>query len=306
MADIVLVHGIAQEQRSAADLESEWLPSLAGGLENAGHPALADRVRRGDFAVRMAFYGNAFLTPDQQGLEPAPLTPAEEVIAEEVALDLLRNAANSPNRRDADEARRELAAITAGPEDAQGLVRTHAVRAIPALDRIPGLSRGSLAIASLVKRTLTQVTRYLNDPAIRSYAIGKVHDLMTPNTLVVIGHSLGSVVAYEAVRAQRANYSLPMLLTLGSPLGLSAVTRRLRPQPPGFPGAARHWVNIAAPDDVVAAQRNLKMVFDHNRPTEAIFEDTWTVDNGSRPHSINFYLTKRSSGQAVADGLYSM
>jgi len=46
VAHIVLVHGIAQELRSAADLEAEWLPSLAGGLENAGHCALADRLHR--------------------------------------------------------------------------------------------------------------------------------------------------------------------------------------------------------------------------------------------------------------------
>ena len=49
MATIVLVHGIAQEQRSAAELETEWLPSLAGGLENAGHTPLADRLRDGAF-----------------------------------------------------------------------------------------------------------------------------------------------------------------------------------------------------------------------------------------------------------------
>jgi hypothetical protein len=74
MAQIVLVHGIAQEQRSAADLEAEWLPSLMGGLENAGHTRLADRFRTNDFTVKMAFYGNQFLAPDHQGLEPIPFS----------------------------------------------------------------------------------------------------------------------------------------------------------------------------------------------------------------------------------------
>lgn len=109
MATIVLVHGIAQEQRSAADLEDEWLPSLAGGLENAGHTLLADRLRNGGFTVRMAFYGNIFLTPDHQGLEPELLTAGEQSIAEQLALDLLRSAAHSSNQKDAGEARRELA-----------------------------------------------------------------------------------------------------------------------------------------------------------------------------------------------------
>jgi hypothetical protein len=38
----VLVHGIAQEQRSADELEAKWLPALAGGLRIAGYPDLAD------------------------------------------------------------------------------------------------------------------------------------------------------------------------------------------------------------------------------------------------------------------------
>ena len=144
MATIVLVHGIAQEQRSAAELETEWLPSLAGGLENAGHTPLADRLRDGAFTVRMAFYGNKFLSPDHQGLEPDPLTADEQSIAEQLALDLLRSAADSSNPKDAGEARRELAALTADPHDAQGIVKATAVRAAATLDRIPWFGRGTL------------------------------------------------------------------------------------------------------------------------------------------------------------------
>ena len=203
MATIVLVHGIAQEQRSAAELETEWLPSLAGGLENAGHTPLADRLRDGAFTVRMAFYGNKFLTPDHQGLEPDPLTADERSIAEQLALDLLRSAADSSNPKDAGEARRELAALTADPHDAQGIVKATAVRAAATLDRIPWFGRGTLNAASVVNRTLAQVTRYLDDPAIHDYAIAQVNQHLTTETRVVIGHSLGSVVAYDTLRTRR-------------------------------------------------------------------------------------------------------
>jgi hypothetical protein len=53
----------------------------------------------------------------------------------------------------------------------------------------------------------------------------------------------------------------------------------------------------------VAARRELHAVFDRDRPHDAVFEDTWNVDNGSKPHQINFYLTKKSCGTAVADAL---
>src|SRR5437762_336624 len=46
MAAIVLVHGIAQEQRSADSLEKDWIPDLAGGIRKAGFSDLADRLGR--------------------------------------------------------------------------------------------------------------------------------------------------------------------------------------------------------------------------------------------------------------------
>ncbi|WP_327097173.1 GPI inositol-deacylase [Nocardia vinacea] len=303
MAQIVLVHGIAQEQLSAAALEAEWLPSLAGGLENAGHNAMADRLRSGEFTVRMAYYGNRFHTPDHQGLEPEELTADEQVIAHEFALDLLENATYSPNRKDAEEARHELAKLERGPQDAQGKVKAAAVRAVGALDKVPWFGRGTLAATSAINRTLAQVTRYLDDPAIHDYAIGQVDKFLGPETRVVIGHSLGSVVAYDALRARSSEHPVPLLLTLGSPLGFSAISRRLQPPPPGFPSVVRRWVNIAAPDDIVAARSDLHTVFDQGRPNGAVFEDTWKVDNGSKPHQIKFYLNKESCGKAVAESL---
>jgi hypothetical protein len=75
MAEIVLVHGIDQQQKSADKLESEWLPALAGGVRVAGFPGIADRIWRdaakpGAIETRMAFYGYLFLVPGQQGDDP--------------------------------------------------------------------------------------------------------------------------------------------------------------------------------------------------------------------------------------------
>lgn len=308
MAHIVLVHGIAQEQRSAADLETEWLPSLAGGLENAGHTMLADRLRReaaqrpDAVTIRMAFYGNQFLTPDHQGLTPDQLTPADQLIAEELAVDLLRNAVHSAHPKDAGEASRVVAALGRDPDDAQGRISRTGVRAVAALDRIPWFTRGGLAGLALANRTLAQVARYLADPSIRAHAISQVSRHLDPSTRAVIGHSLGSVVAYETLRTRPVTPPLPLLITLGSPLGLSAINRRLQ-QPPAYPATLTRWVNLAAPDDIVAARPDLLPVFDRHRPSHAHFDPTWKVDNGSEPHRAGFYLTKRSCGQALAEAL---
>jgi hypothetical protein len=303
MVKIVLVHGIAQEQLSADDLEKEWLPSLTGGVRNAGHAALADQlwpIREPAIrTVRMAFYGSCYLAQDQQGCDGGQFTVQQFAVADAITLEWLTNALESTRPRDAGAAGLELQALRHDPADVQG-IGAIAGRIIAALDRIPWITQAGLARLSRVNKALAQVVRYLTEPDIRTFAIAQVHQHLGPDTQVVIGHSLGSVVAYEAIQTHA--YRLPTLITLGSPLGLSAINRRLQ-RPPGFPPNLARWVNLADRDDIVAARPHLARMFDVGRPNNARFDSTYTVDNGAKPHRANFYLTKSVVGHAVAEAL---
>jgi hypothetical protein len=98
MADIVLVHGIDQQQRSADSLEQVWIPDLAGGIRTAGFPQLADKVvaaksHTSSLDIRMAFYGHLFLRSNQQGSEASDLTPDGQVFAELLASESLARGA---------------------------------------------------------------------------------------------------------------------------------------------------------------------------------------------------------------------
>jgi pimeloyl-ACP methyl ester carboxylesterase len=243
VAQIVLVHGIAQEQRSADELEAEWLPALAGGLRIAGYPDLADRLWRGrpvegGIEARMAFYGSIFLQPGRMGLDPGELTPEQQALAEQLAHDWLERAASDasdPHQRH--EAGVELARLDDTPAEIQG-TRAAVRSATAGLARVRWFAPFGRALAErFVKRALAQVTRYFTDEQVRSHTLGQVARLVGPDTRVLVGHSLGSVVAYEA--AHRLAQPLPLLVTIGSPLGLRTIVyERLRPQPPGFP---RGW-----------------------------------------------------------------
>jgi len=84
------------------------------------------------------------------------------------------------------------------------------------------------------RKDLLQVTRYLTEDDLRAAAQARVAALLDEDTQLVIGHSLGSVLAWEACQA--LDRPLPVLVTLGSPLGLDTVVYpRLRPQPPAWP-----------------------------------------------------------------------
>ena len=304
MATIVLVHGIAQEQKSADTLEEEWLPDLAGGVRTAGFTEIADRLYRfrsgpDGIDTRMAFYGDLFLRGDQQGLEPEELSGAEQALAEQLAMEwTARAASRSTDEKSRRAASQELAQLqrTAGEE--QG-ARAATRSAINSLARIRWFAPFGMGFATrFVMRSLTQVTQYLNDDALRRQALARVHALLTPETQVLIGHSLGSVVAFEA--AQTLDHPLPLLITIGCPLGLRTVVyERVRPQPPRFPPTVHHWVNIADRNDIVAAEPDLTPLFGSTAPPGAVLEGGYTVENGAKPHQADFYLTKAQVGRPI-------
>jgi pimeloyl-ACP methyl ester carboxylesterase len=180
-------------------------------------------------------------------------------------------------------------------------LRGSTARAVASLDRIPWFGNAGFHLAGL-SATVGQAVRYLTEPAIREAAIAAVHEHLGDDTRIVLAHSLGSVVAYEALHAKPQ--PLPLLITMGSPLGLASVIRRLQ-QPPAYPAGVQRWINLVDRDDIVAARPKLSMIFDKARPPGAVFESTYTVDNGADPHRATFYLTHPTIGSAIADALQS-
>jgi hypothetical protein len=119
------------------------------------------------------------------------------------------------------------------------------------LDRLDARS------AAFAKLFAPEVATYLTDPVKRDQARRAVAGAVRRNRpRVVIAHSLGSVVAYEALWSDPA-LKVDLLLTLGSPLGMrNVVFERLLPAPVngrgGRPPGVARWVNIADKDDIAA------------------------------------------------------
>ena len=70
-----------------------------------------------------------------------------------------------------------------------------------------------------------------------------------PPPRIVLAHSLGSVVGYEAL-VEYPHIEVDLLVTLGSPLGL--VFTRLDPADGRMPAGVKRWVNLADRGDLVA------------------------------------------------------
>ncbi|MFX0576350.1 hypothetical protein [Nocardia nepalensis] len=305
MAAIVLVHGIAQEQYGADLLEAQWLPALAAGVRAAGHAELADQLWRGQRPgtpeVRMAFYGHAFLEPGAQGAG-GPVGDEDAELTERIAEAWLATAAGqAADQRDRLEAQRYLDNSALGAEGAQG-IRRKARPAANALTKLKWFAPFGFGMAGkFVNRSLAQVSRYLTEETVREYAQQQVLDLIGPETRLVIGHSLGSVVAYEALHRTQQPAAL---VTLGSPLALqSIIYPLLRPQPPTVPAALTRWENLADRDDIVAAHLDLAPYFPPASGRAVVPTTHPELDNGSSPHDAANYLTKKSVGRIIAESL---
>ena len=125
-------------------------------------------------------------------------------------------------------------------------------------------------VALLVNRMVTESARYMNDgPIVNAdprYAPGayfqiqaRFEEQLEKGPRVVIGHSLGSVIAYEGLCLNP--HDVDTFITVGSPMAtpqlirepmLKRLNRRLNrahDAPAPWPGV-RRWVNFYAPADV--------------------------------------------------------
>ncbi|GGO28743.1 hypothetical protein GCM10010116_57630 [Microbispora rosea subsp. aerata] len=143
-----------------------------------------------------------------------------------------------------------------------------------------------------------EVAAYLGGGDPRARARDAVADVVRRRRpRVVVAHSLGSVVTYEALWAH-PDLSVELLVTLGSPLGMrDVVFDRLAPAPVRGRGArppgVRRWINIADKDDIAAIPAVLSSCFDgveRDVSCDIDWLDFHTVRNYLRCESVREFL----------------
>jgi len=119
---------------------------------------------------------------------------------------------------------------------------------------------------------------------------------------VVVAHSQGSMVAYQALMELGNRAQVDLFVTIGSPLGLPQVTGVIKKWHGGklpIPSSVRRWVNIARNGDVVCADKRLNN--DYKSPGKSI-EDIrirrWALMPAA--HSADYYLSYAETRKAVA------
>ncbi|HZN18592.1 MAG TPA: hypothetical protein VFB84_10475 [Micromonosporaceae bacterium] len=286
MARVVVVHGINNTFVSRPQMAQAWGPAVVGGVElAAGRQGVLDADDIGYVA-----YGDVFRTPGRFLSDDVPQLTADDV-ADGLETQLLLAWWEAAARADP----------AVAPPDGRTLgARTSARAAVLAL-------AGSRFLARVSERVLVwwlkQVSAYFTRPDIRDTIRDRFATAVGPDTRVVVAHSLGSVVAYEALCAH-PQWPVTDLVTLGSPLGVPhVVLHRLEPAPSKEDGrlvgvwpGVRRWVNITDDGDFVALQPRLREVFG-DRVTDV------GISNGIAAHQVQRYLSAAETGAAVLAGL---
>jgi hypothetical protein len=285
MAKILIVHGIANQYVGEMELRAAWYPALCDGMLRAGH-----RDPPAEDECFCPFYGNLFRGEGHLSSEGGP--PVEDVeIASDDEAQLMEEIWRSAADSDPD---------VPSPEEYNDTLLW--------APRIVERALNSLAKSKYLADytplklfgDLKQVVLYLNDADKHEKTLGIVTAQIGPETRVVIGHSLGSVVAYEAVCAKPEE--IAALITVGSPLGIrNVVFEKLTPRPSAlgighWPRSVKGWTNIAAKGDIVAAQKQLAPLFGSE------VHDV-LIDSGWDAHSSTRYLNTPDAGEAVFRGL---
>ncbi|MCS0639481.1 alpha/beta hydrolase [Streptomyces sp. LP05-1] len=312
---LVFVHGIGGARDAAAE-GAEWTRALAGAARDAGHAAAISGLTGGWGAdVRFAAYGDLFRRRGAQGAGDTADGRDEEDEAVLVALLLeavderLADASLPPEElRALRSARAQLAPDR--PGQGIGAPGRRAVNAVTSLLAVPGFrALGGWTSARTTAGTLGQVARYLNrrEPDERGHTLdarirARVADCLdTEGPTVVVAHSLGTVVALEALH--RHSGPVPLLVTLGSPLGIrTAVLPRVRPQPVATPACVGRWLNFWDRDDIVAARPLLEKFVRAN--ADGVLPRSTRVDaDGAWVHPAAKYLADGRVAGPVMEAL---
>jgi pimeloyl-ACP methyl ester carboxylesterase len=227
---VVFLHGIGD-----GDPDGEWLAGLNRGLEQAGHAALHD-----DQIIAPRY--SSFLKTDGISAKLPPIT--------------YRTRDDAASRRDFERRQARVQRI---------LRITQRVRAF-GFDWIPDPLWDALppfVISTTNFLDLDQVRRYVRQEGVRGAVMSHILDhLPSYGDVILIGHSLGSVIAIDLLDHLPERLHVRRFITIGSPANIKALhdgSERLLKK---FPySRVDDWSNFLNRADIVTGGRGLAAVF---------------------------------------------
>ncbi|MEU0646057.1 trypsin-like peptidase domain-containing protein [Streptomyces umbrinus] len=284
---LVFLHGRNQQGRDPEILRRNWSAGLNHGLTRAGIPTIEPAN------VWFPYYGDEIV--QAMGQRETLTAAIEDITPATAAAEAF--AAASPTgsyERLLEEAAVKQGMPQNGPAATEGFAATLAGATHRALNWLAAKTdMDALTIATLFR----DVDAYLGDERIREAVLARVLATLPPTgDIVLVTHSLGTVVGMDLIERLPDQMNLPLLVTAGSPLGMDTVYSRLLTQGPKRPAKVSNWINVWCPTDAVATGCPL-----HN--TWGKITDLAVANARDRAHSIEEYLAHPGVASEIGHAL---
>lgn len=273
---ILMIHGRSQGGKNPEDLKEIWINTLKEGFQNA------NLVFPENLSIDFPFYGDIldkFTEQTKLPISPEVISKGSgqnknfEEFIQSAILEIKRNA----NIKDEDI---EFSTTDKSHQE-KGIQNWHWIHAIVRkiddyLTDVSGFT---------IETFLRDVYLYVNIPIVTSTINKIIENEITNEPTIIIGHSLGSVVGYKVVTNNLKTINHVKYITLGSPLGLKAISSKLDllNNPFGING----WYNAFDNRDIVA----LNPLDTNHFPTNPLINNNNNINNfTSNRHGIEGYL----------------
>lgn len=257
---LLFLHGVG-----TGDVENGWQVALSGALVRFGYPALEpDRWIAPKYAYALR---------NGDGKYRVPAITVKQ-----------------PGKDDARTNRREFERRTSAMEYRLGQHED--------LPNWPG--GGTVVDIAFETHPFKQAHNYLHDEQARARVLSRVlEELPTSGELLIVGHSLGSVVAADLIRRLPVSLRVAGMITIGSPLASGSVrstdVRESMQEPPMNLG---WWINFWNGFDPVAAHRGLSSVMPW------LLDLRVTTPPSPRVHDAVEYLSDPRVAEAIGYAMY--
>lgn len=274
--ELVFIHGIHQDGKDPAALKSEWLSSISESQKGATDLTLAEED------IAFPFYGDLLgnLTLAATGKSRSFETRTSESGTTDTVID------SEAFKEFWGNTEKEMLALGASAQRGKGINKSSFKIIAKGIEAISPL-KGRLAL-----KLLKQAYAYIQIPEIQKQVNDKVRPFLETDTpKIIISHSLGTIVAYKILldlSKQGKLSSVPLFITLGSPLSLKIVMKQLKDVTQSMPEVSK-WVNGSDKEDFVALGNNLDGEF-----YKMNIDNISNLENGKEdPHSIEKYLSHK-------------
>ena len=287
MTEIWLIHGINNEGNSKKLIEKNWVESINIGASGLGK-LLPDRIE-----FKAAFYGDVLHEETMNwtafGSSAKPMSAssnAQDFVDIRIG-DFYKEYQHAAGITDQQVEKYLDYEDNLSSRSMAGGIHKRWIKALARAmeDLIP--SHGKY----LARYFLAQALSYLYKPGVKDKIDNLVYDQLFNNIenskkYIIISHSLGTVIMYDLLRKTHSTFKTPLFMTLGSPLGIKIIKKRIGP-PLICPTNADNWVNISDQEDFIALETEL------NGDTFGCdsISNISDIDNGDNDaHSIIEYL----------------